>query len=283
MVTDERVGLREVTVATVIIPAHNESAVIERCLRALEGDSRPEVIVACNGCTDDTAAIATALAPDAQVISLDVASKSAALNAGDEVATTFPRFYVDADVEVSAESLRLVAEALAEVPCAAPRPVFALSGRHLLIRHFYRVWQQMPYLNDAMVGSGVYGLSAEGRRRFDRFPDITADDQFIMQLFDRTERRSVEGATFVVHPPKTLRGLIKMRTRAYRGNQELQRSCLARSTPTGGGGAALVRLCRWPANWLGVAVYVAVNLAAKRQMRRFDGTWERDDSARTGT
>jgi cellulose synthase/poly-beta-1,6-N-acetylglucosamine synthase-like glycosyltransferase len=45
----------------VIIPAHNEAGVIERTLgrlAPLAGDRQVEVIVACNGCTDDTAELA---------------------------------------------------------------------------------------------------------------------------------------------------------------------------------------------------------------------------------
>ena len=44
---------------SVVIPAHDEEAVIERCLGTLLADARAgevEVVVVCNGCTDDTAA-----------------------------------------------------------------------------------------------------------------------------------------------------------------------------------------------------------------------------------
>ena len=44
--------------ATVIVPAHNEASVIRRCLNSLI--NQPDLdtlIVACNGCTDDTAEI----------------------------------------------------------------------------------------------------------------------------------------------------------------------------------------------------------------------------------
>src|SRR3954453_3171433 len=89
--------------ASVVIPAHDEASVIGRCLRALLAGAEPgelEVIVVCNGCHDDTAAVARAHAPDAVVLELPAPSKPAALNAGDAEATRFPRIYLDADVEV---------------------------------------------------------------------------------------------------------------------------------------------------------------------------------------
>src|SRR5262245_58336894 len=45
--------------ASVVIPAHNEARVIERGLSSLLEGARPgelEIVVVCNGCTDDTAA-----------------------------------------------------------------------------------------------------------------------------------------------------------------------------------------------------------------------------------
>ena len=270
--------------ASVVIPAHNEAQVIVRCLEALRrgGDADAlELVVVCNGCNDDTAARARSAAPDIRVVELAEASKTAALNAGDEICSSFPRFYVDADVELTPASIRAVTAALSgEVRCAAPVPRFALDDRIWPIRAFYNIWQKMPYLNDDMVGSGVYALSEDGRRRFDRFPEITADDQYVMQLFTRHERLAVRDATFVVHPPRTLRGLLRMRARAYRGNDELTQRGLAGTGPTGGAAAAILRLGRRPSLWPALAVYVAVNVGGKLSARRYQGGWERDDSAR---
>ena len=50
----------------VIIPAHNEAAVIARCLDTLLEPPRPDrldVVVVANGCTDDTADRARAFGP----------------------------------------------------------------------------------------------------------------------------------------------------------------------------------------------------------------------------
>lgn len=269
--------------ASVVIPAHDEAEVIERCLAALTADGQAadlEVVVVCNGCSDDTPARARRAAPRAKIVELPEASKTAALNAGDAAAgTVFPRLYVDADVVLDHRSALALVAGLERTDCAGARPRFELSGRPWIIRAFYDVWRHQPYLNDRMVGTGVYGLSEKGRSRFDRFPAITADDQFVMQLFSPEERAIAPGASFTVYPPYTIQGLINMRTRAYRGNTELARSGLAGHPPTGGAARALAAQAA-RGRILEVAVYVAVNAVARRRAVRSSG-WERDESART--
>src|SRR3954468_3654219 len=94
---------------SVIVPAHNEEAVIGQGLRALTEGARAgelEVIVVCNGCRDATAKVAAAFGEPVKVIETDVASKTHALNLGDAAAGGFPRIYVDADVALSLDGVR---------------------------------------------------------------------------------------------------------------------------------------------------------------------------------
>ncbi len=274
------------TQVSVVIPAHNEEAVIARCLTSLQAgahDGELDIIVVCNGCKDATADVVRRVAPSATVIEISVASKVAALNAGDRLARHFPRFYVDADVELPLPDLRRVARALAGdgILCAAPRPLFVLDDRSWAIRAFYDVWQGIPYLTEDMIGSGVYALSEQGRARFEEFPELTADDQFVQQLFDRSERKAVEGARFSVHPPRTLRGLLAVRTRAYRGKRELALSGMARVARRPPGAKSALNRARQPTQVPAVAVYAAVNIIAKGRARKpAHARWERDDSAR---
>jgi glycosyltransferase involved in cell wall biosynthesis len=74
-------------VCSVVVAAHNEAAVIDRCLASLVAPG-VQVIVAANGCTDDTAAIARRT-PGVEVVELATPSKIAALNAGDARATGY--------------------------------------------------------------------------------------------------------------------------------------------------------------------------------------------------
>ncbi len=76
--------------ASVVIPAYNEGRVIDRCLQRLAAESDVKVIVAANGCTDDT--VERAGHHGVEVVEVRLPSKVAALNAGDERAgDVFPR------------------------------------------------------------------------------------------------------------------------------------------------------------------------------------------------
>ena len=272
---------------SIVIPAHNEARVIERCLHRLvtgAGADELELIVVCNGCTDDTAQRARAAAPGATVLELDVASKSAALNAGDRAATRFPRFYVDADIELAIDAVRATAAILdrGDILCAAPAPHFDTTGRPWYVRSFFRVFSAMPFMSGpGVVGTGVYALSRDGRERFTEFPAITADDQFVMERFATQERRALRSVSFTVHPPRDLPSLLNTRQRTYRGNAELRKHAPPVDDVAPDNRRALVHLLRNRHTASAVPVYLAINaVAMRRAMRANAGAWERDESTR---
>ncbi|HET6212910.1 MAG TPA: glycosyltransferase, partial [Micromonosporaceae bacterium] len=174
---------------SVVIAAHNEAAVIGRCLDALLAGAVSgefDITVVANGCTDDTATVAAAR-PGVRVIEIAVANKAAALNAGDDAAAGFPRVYVDADIVLTADGLRTIAAALdgagpdgagavASPMAAMPRRQLDLAGRPLLVRAFFAINSRLPAYRDGLFGRGVIALSAPARARFTRFPDLAADD-----------------------------------------------------------------------------------------------------------
>lgn len=209
-------------VASVVIPAHNEATVIGRCLRALRSEGLDvEVVVAANACADDTAHRARVI-PGVTVLETPIASKANALNLADAAAATFPRIYLDADIVLRDGALpELVAALTTDEPrVAAPRVRFDTSRSSWLVRRYYDVFTRLSYTREGLVGLGVYGLSAAGRRRFGRFPDLAADDTFVQRLFAPQERVTV-GGTFVVQAPRNLRNLLRVRTRVAAGNQAL--------------------------------------------------------------
>src|SRR5918995_216683 len=168
-------------IGSVLIPAHNEAAVIGRCLHHLfEGadSSDLEVAVVCNGCHDDTAAVARATGHPVEVIELDGASKPAALRAGDRLLRTFPRLYLDADVVLRGSTARQVLEHLARDGAVAARPPFRYDTTHSsrIVRRYYRARSQVPAVMGSIWGAGVYGLTAAGRARFEDHPDLVAED-----------------------------------------------------------------------------------------------------------
>src|ERR1051325_3119615 len=118
---------------SVIIPAHNESLVIARTLKILLAGAAADeldVVVVCNACTDDTAKIARSFGYPVRVVETEVGGKTHALNIGARIARTFPRIYVDADVEVSLEAIRAISRRLerGDVLAVAPAPCFDVSG-----------------------------------------------------------------------------------------------------------------------------------------------------------
>jgi acetyltransferase-like isoleucine patch superfamily enzyme len=276
---------------SVVIPAHDEETTIGRCMEGLLADAQPgefEVIVVCNGCSDRTAAIARSFGPMVTVIELGVASKYLALRAGDERASGFPRFYVDADVVAPTQALRDVAAVLdrGEALVAAPRLRMDLEGRPRYVRAYYRLWAEIPYSQREMVGSGFYALSEAGRRRFGEFPDVIADDQFVLSCFHESERRVVDSAEFIVAAPRNLRGLVHKKTRTYTGNRQLSERVGTKAVQQPGGRAASVgALRRRPTLVASMPAYLFVcsiaEVRSRQQVRRRDfGTWERDASTR---
>ncbi len=278
-------------VLSVVIPAHDESAVIARLLGALasaSGASQLEIVVVPNGCTDDTAERAAAF-PGVRVSPIEVGSKIAALREADRVATVFPRAYVDADVDVSFDTLLALAEALSRPAgplVASPRLVVDTTGASWPARQFYKVWELTEYRQKDHIGSGLYALSEQGRARFGDWPDVIADDRFIQQLFLPSERLSLPHHTFTVRSPRTLRAQIHRATRINRGNRELPATLQNAPAPEAGRHAELLkRVLRRPALWPAFPIYLAGSLIAsfraRRELARGQAAdWHRDDTTR---
>lgn len=209
----------------VIIPAHNEANVLARTLTPLAplaAKGTIEVIVACNGCTDNTADIARSFA-GVRVIETDVPSKVEALNFADDSTETFPRLYLDADISITASALRMTFEQLAQPGALSARPAFEYDtlGATLPVRAFYRARRKMPSLNNALWGAGAYGMSEKGRARFGRFPKLTGDDLFVDSQFAPEEKVILPSIPVRVSTPRSLGSLIRILQRNYRGQSEI--------------------------------------------------------------
>jgi len=269
-----------------VIPAHDEATVIGRCLSPLMSGATPdelEIIVVGNGCRGDSADVARVHGPHATVVEIRSASKAAALNTGARLATRFPRFYLDADVELTGSAVRQLAHPLAEgrFGYAAPEARFVARHRTPAVQAYWTVWTFVARARNEPSGTGVYGLSAGGRRRFTEFPDLIADDQFVVQQFHPQERLACATVATTVHPPLTLGELLRTRVRVYRGNQQLAHSGLARYPAARGAVPALLTLSRVPQHLPAVAVYVAVNLLARVGAGiPHDDAWTRDRRSR---
>ena len=272
---------------SIIIPAHNEEAVIARLLSSLsDRRDNDEVIVVCDGCSDRTAEIARSFARVTVMEQLH-SGKPSALNTGDLRATRFPRFFVDADIVVTATALHEVAIRMTEgVEAGAPRCHVNASGSSWAVRKFYEVWTKLPYFNDHMIGSGIVGVSSPGRARFSEFPSVINDDECIRRLFSTEERVGWTASSFTVTAPAGVGPLIRIKTRARLGIMQLNKlQGLAPSRIGPSTRSALIRLLESPRVWPSVAVFLAVRVVVEarawRLFRRGNfGGWERDETSR---
>lgn len=300
-------------VTSIVIPAHNEGRVIGRLLDALlaeapanpaapaSGAEETDIVVVCNGCTDDTARVAGARGPRVRVVEIPTPSKHTALRVGDEHARGFPRVYVDADVVVGAADVRELTAALAGSPrllAAAPAREVPLSGCAWPVRAYYRVWQRLPAVREGLFGRGVIAVSGPGHARIAALPPLMADDLAASLAFGPGERRVVESARVVVHPPRTWSDLIKRRIRAATSSAEVEHfqasrpaagpESLSASGSARTSTADLRALLRERPQLLpGVVVFVVAALVARRgsreAIRNGDfSTWLRDESSRRG-
>lgn len=277
---------------SVVIPAYNEADVIGRCLDALT--RRPiegglEIVVACNGCKDNTAELARAYGPAVKVVETEVASKTAALNLGDEHATSFPRIYLDADVVVDLDTIEAIVKVLQTdmALAAAPKMDVDLTQSSWPVRAFYRVWLRQPYHQRGLIGAGFYAVSMAGRARFGAFPPIIADDEFVRRHFGDDERVNPEGYRFLIRAPHRFSDLIKVKTRSRLGGFELARKFPEIDRPSGGQlGTKWFDIAKSPSLWMSAGVYLLVNvltrLRARAQLGQLDNyQWERDETSRT--
>lgn len=270
---------------SVVVPAHDEQAVIGRCLEALLTGVEPgvlDVVVVCNGCSDRTAEVARGYEPAVRVLDLDVASKAAALRAGDQAASTFPRLYLDADVVVPGASVVRVLEGLRYGPALAGRPPASWDTRasSRLVRRYFKARLELVTTTTALWGAGAYALSAAGRERFGEFPDLVADDLYVDQLFERSELELFDCAPVVVTAPRRAHDLLLVLRRAQRGKDELHTAAVPSTTTAvlrelG----ALVR--RRPTALPDVLVYLGIAVVSRLpQSGRTSPRWERDESSR---
>ncbi|MGV9777655.1 glycosyltransferase [Streptosporangium sp. NPDC003464] len=211
-------------VVSVVVPAHNEEAVVAAGLRRLLAGTAPgefDVVVVANACSDRTAEVARRAG--VRVVETPVPGKANALRLGDEVCRTFPRVYLDADVELSAESVRALAAAAGRpgVLACAPVPVLDLDGVGWIARRMHRVHDQLIAPFRALAGVGVYVLTERGHARVFPLPDVISDDGWVHGSFAPHERVVVPEARSLVRPARTVSAHLNRRVRVRLGNRQL--------------------------------------------------------------
>ena len=215
---------------TIVVPAHNEEAVIERSLRTLCNQVTTcvlDIMVVCNGCSDRTADIVRSHAaadPRIRLVEIAQGSKPAAIRAAFAAVSASAAFVavVDADVVLSADAIEGLATAL-EGPLpliAAPQIDVDLTGCSRVVRRYYAVWLSQPYITAGVIGAGVFAVNSAGLERITALPDTMADDTWARAQFARAERVTSAG-TFTVFPPRTLRPHVRRRARIVIGTRQV--------------------------------------------------------------
>lgn len=264
---------------TIILPAHDEAEYIGPCLQTIlaQDYSAPiDVIVVANGCRDDTAARARALARaftdrgwQLKVEELPQGGKIGALNHADSLASPGIRLYLDADIRMSPQLLSGIVAVL-DVPqprYAGGRLVVA-PARNAVSRAYARFWQKLPFVAQGVTGAGLFAVNRAARERWAEFPQIISDDTFARLQFDEAER-------FLVDEPyewplvEGFAPLVRVRRRQDQGVAQIARifpDLLSRQGHVRPGKAELLRLAI--SDPLGFAAYGAVALAVRMGRNR---------------
>ena len=216
---------------TIIIPAYNEASVISECLDSLLAQTYQgslEIIVAANGCSDETAALARTYEDGFEskgyallVLEITRGNKNNAINHSDSIARFGNRLYLDADVVCDDDLITQIVDELATTkPIYVSGTLNIQEGPSFSSRCYGTIWKATPYIRDTIPGCGCYAVNATGRALWNQFPKIHSDDKFVRLLFNRNQRRQVK-AKYYWPLPQGFLTLIKIRTRWTRGNRQL--------------------------------------------------------------
>lgn len=277
-------------IASVVIPAHNEAATIGRNLSFLyQGvwDHELDVLVVCNGCSDDTAQRAREAAAGVRVLEVGRPSKAEAMRIGNASSQVFPRVHLDADVVLAGADLRRLVEPLraGTALAAAPQRVLVTQRSSLVVRWYYDVWEHLPRVESGLFGRGAVALTAEGQSRVDALPEVMGDDLAVSDAFTDTERVVVEDARVRVVAPRHVADLVRRRVRVITGNAQADAAGLRRPNSSTSWRDLRHLVVEHPLLAPKVPVFLTVTavsrLLARRAIRTGDfSTWLRDESSR---
>jgi cellulose synthase/poly-beta-1,6-N-acetylglucosamine synthase-like glycosyltransferase/peptidoglycan/xylan/chitin deacetylase (PgdA/CDA1 family) len=142
---------------SVLVPAFNESAVIERTVRSLTGGDYPphEVVVIDDGSTDGTGEIVEGLGlPGVRLIRQPNSGKAAALNAGLAQSSGEVIVMVDADTVFEVDTLRRLVEPFADPGIGAAAGNTKVGNRGRLLG----IWQHIDYVTGFNLDRRLYDV-----------------------------------------------------------------------------------------------------------------------------
>lgn len=274
--------------ATVLIPAHNEAAVIARTLaplRPLVQNGTIALIVVANACDDDTAKIAALACPKARVVITPIAGKTHALNLGLTAARRdLPLVCLDADLVLSPDALLALVSAIEAGALAAIGQMHVDStAASPMVRAYQRAWAHNPYFAMGKFG-GVYALAPQAVASLFPLPQVLGDDEFLRRSIAPQRVAFVPACQFTAQSPRSIASLFATRKRALRGARQLARMGL--TAPKSNTIAHMVRASMTrPQALIDLAVFITLGLALRVALALEPSThahkWERDVTTRT--
>lgn len=255
---------------SIIITARNQATDLKRCLNAImdgAASDELEIIVACNGCSDETAQVARQFGPPVRVIEMPPCSLADGFNLADRVASAFPRFYIQAQAVCRLSSIRRMVEQLSAGPALAiAPPIFMkLDESGPVVRSYYEIAQRMPSHLEGLRGSGVFGMSKAAKQRLADFPQIIAIEEFVRFSLKPGEFVRLESTRSWVTPPAACTGLLAAETQRIRGVKQLRGLEPSMNLDSGKRNRRVLRrlFFRRPDLWLEIAIFVFVQVFAR--------------------
>jgi len=275
-------------IPTVIIPAYNERAVIGQLLSSIYDGAKNnnyQVVVACNGCSDNTYEYVKEQFPFINCINIVEGSKTNAINQAEKIATGYPRLYIDADVIITSQDINkliLKANSVNSPILCAPRASINTTKSHFIVKAYYRTWQKTKFYINHGFGSGIYVLNQPAREMFDIFPNIIADDGYVREFLNSNEIVVVEDAKSTVQAPVKLIDLIKIKSRSKLGNYQLSGIKINR---VNNDNEKVNKTFVNSVNIFNKSIYYLINfiamVLAKRKIKNIlTYQWDRDESSR---
>jgi len=273
---------------SVIIPAFNEEKVISRCLNALiDYKQQLDIIVVCNGCTDNTAKVVQSNFLDVRVILVETASKVNAVNLGLKQCKYQQVMLVDADIIFPFSELNRLVRFAEErkLMVASPIADVELTNSSIFVRAFYKVALRLPYYTKLKISAVIY-LSAEGRQKLGTLPDLISDDDYIRLSFSENQKKLVKELSYKLFAPIKYWGLIKILSRSHLGNKELKKRYAhlflnQRQQPSYSLFKLAKNLLLWPSLIIFVGTKIIVRVRAYFQFKKLSRyQWEKDESSR---
>lgn len=222
---------------SIIIPAHNEQLLITKTLNFILKDgvvTECNIIVVANGCHDNTVNNVNAFIHEQasalqskqiiiEVLDVEKASKTNAINIGLSHAPAGVKVLLDADINISGQHLLNLVNCLSEkVLAVSPKLNYDTSQSSRLVKWYYAIAAASLY-NQAHRISNVIALTEVAQQKMGNLPNVIADDEYIRRRFHHSEYQVIKTACFTFKCPKDIFNLLNVLTRVERGNLQLRK------------------------------------------------------------